>query len=65
MSPQIAKVIAARDFKLNGIEYKRGETVDVTAVPDYKVNQLLNQRYLKPFPVVEAEEEDDPVIQTP
>lgn len=42
------KVIAGKPFKLNGKSYNRGDSVNVTDLPDHKISQLLNQRFLRP-----------------
>ncbi len=41
-------VVATKPFTMRGIEYKVGDPVDVSQLPDSKVTQLLNQRYLRP-----------------
>lgn len=41
-------VIAIKPFRMFGIDYKVGDTVDVSHLPDHKIGQLMNQRYFRP-----------------
>lgn len=40
--------IALRDFSMQGETYTKGQPVDVTRLPDRKLQQMLNQRFLRP-----------------
>lgn len=50
MEPEvdIRNVEAAKPFRLGGKEYGKGDSVDVTGLPDHKISQLLNQRFIRP-----------------
>lgn len=41
-------VVAVKPFRMFGVDYKPGDPVDVSHLPDHKVGQLMNQRYLRP-----------------
>ena len=41
-------LFAAKAFILFGKQYREGDPVDVSHLPEYKVRQLLDQRYLQP-----------------
>lgn len=41
-------LIANKKFILKGKSYKPGEPVDIKGLPVNKVNQLLDQRWLRP-----------------
>lgn len=43
-------VIANKPFRMFGINYEAGDVVDVSHLPDHKVGQLMNQRYIRPMP---------------
>jgi len=40
--------IACKQLNLRGVPYRRDEIVDVSELPEYKVSQLLNQRFIRP-----------------
>lgn len=44
------KVEAAKTFQLRGVEYKAGDPVKTAGLPDAKIYQLLNQRFIRPIP---------------
>lgn len=37
-----------RDCIMQGVEYRRGDIVDVSSLSSFKVGQLLDQRILRP-----------------
>lgn len=41
-------LVAFKAFTMGGRDYKPGDPVNVSHLPDHKVKQLLNQRYLRP-----------------
>lgn len=41
-------VEANKAFTMLGHSYSPGDPVDVSSLPDHKVSQLLNQRFLRP-----------------
>lgn len=40
--------LALKEFKLKDKLYKPGNPVDVKNLPDTKINQLLDQRWIRP-----------------
>lgn len=42
------KYEACKAFTMQGKEYKRGDVVDTSVVNQFKIGQLLNQRFLRP-----------------
>jgi hypothetical protein len=40
---------AAKAFSMGGRDYRPGDPIDVSDLPDHKVGQLLNQRYIRPI----------------
>lgn len=49
------KVFAIKAFTMRGVSYQPGDPVDTTELPDHKVGQLLNQRYMRPGTVGELQ----------
>lgn len=47
-SELIVTFAANKTFTMRGKAYKPGDPIDVTGLPELKVKQLLNQRYLRP-----------------
>ena len=39
---------ASKKFAMGGATFCPGSLVDVSSLPDHKVSQLLNQRYIQP-----------------
>lgn len=39
---------AAKRFRTGGVDYVPGDRFDTSEMPDHKVGQLLNQRYIRP-----------------
>lgn len=61
--------LASKVFTMRGVNYSPGDTVDVSELPNHKITQFLNQRYIRPAPTEPAGEpvattaaDDDPVI---
>lgn len=46
---EVRRVAANKKFTMQGKEYEPGDEVDVKGLPDHKISQLLNQRYLRPL----------------
>lgn len=44
------KVEAAKRLKLRGVSYEPGDPVKTEGLPDHKIYQLLNQRFIRPVP---------------
>lgn len=56
------EVAAGKAFRMGGKEYRRGEIVDVSGLPDHKVRQLMRLRFL--YPLEQKEEEEEEVLVT-
>jgi len=39
---------ANKSFTMQGVDYKRGDLVDTSRLPEYKIGQFLNQRLIRP-----------------
>lgn len=48
LNPEVRSVVAGKMFTMFGVNYQPGDPVDISHLSDWKVTQLLNQRYLRP-----------------
>ena len=39
---------AAKAFSMRGADYEVGDRVDMSELPEVKISQLLDQRYIRP-----------------
>lgn len=52
--PTAMQYAAGKALMLRGVQYQPGDPVDVSFLPEHKIQQFLNQRLLRPVPPSEA-----------
>lgn len=45
---ELGALVASNNTTINNVEYKAGEVVDVSGLPDHKIEQLLRLRKIRP-----------------